>query len=218
MSEFKWTPRVPKEKIYRLYQQDITGLYDEKLLDDVGITLYLRCKDILAVKSAREGRVRCPDCYKELKENYIRRPQIRKKETADQPLQCTVCGCSFLWKDYQKSFKRNQLNAGGAVPAFEAYVREYPRAKQTQEKFGLIDRLIHEFHYSNKQLPDLPTRSVGPNLLNGRLEDIVVFLDELSNGVASHKTETNKKWYERSRQWSAAWYEGREELNPLDKN
>ena len=215
MSEFQWSPRLPKEKLLRLYEQDVTGLYDDSLLDDVGLTLYLRCKDILAVKSAREGRVRCPACWKKLEEHYIDRPRVRSKATEDEPLVCPHCGYSFLWKDYQKSFKRNQLNAGGAVPAFEAYVRAYPLAKAARDKFALIDRLIHEFHYSNKQQPDLPTRSVGPNLLNGKLEDIVVFLDALSAGPG--REQTRREWERRSRQWSDAWYAGREELNPFSR-
>jgi len=47
--EVHWAPPVSKEKIRRLYESDASGLRDDELLDDVGITLYLRCKSILTV-------------------------------------------------------------------------------------------------------------------------------------------------------------------------
>ena len=37
----KWAPRVPREKIWRLYRSDAKGIRDEELVDDVGITLIL---------------------------------------------------------------------------------------------------------------------------------------------------------------------------------
>jgi hypothetical protein len=45
-----------------------------------------------------------------------------------------------------------------------------------------IDRLIHAFHYSLRQQPDLPTRPVGVNLIAGKVTDVVLFLDELTYG------------------------------------
>lgn len=54
-SEVRWSPRVPKGKIRRLYESDARGLLDDELLDDVGIALLLRCQDILMVVGARQG-------------------------------------------------------------------------------------------------------------------------------------------------------------------
>ena len=45
-----------------------------------------------------------------------------------------------------------------------------------------IDRLIHEFHYSLRQPRDLPTRPVGVNLIQGRLRDVITFLNTLTYG------------------------------------
>ena len=199
MSIIKFSPRVSKQDIKRIYEDDAKGLHDEELINDVGIALYMRCCDILAVKRAREGYVRCQNCWKNGEEAYIERPKIRSKDMADQPLVCTICGFSFTWQDYMKAFKRNQLNSGGALPAFEDYVKMYPRTKDPQTKMLLIDRLIHEFHYSDKKMPEQPTRSVGPNLISGNLTDILIFLDELSNNLnAGENTgalqETAQNW------------------------
>lgn len=204
--KIKWTPRISKEKLKHLYDQDVTGLYDEDLIEDIGILLYMRCKDILAVKAAREGNVRCPECIAKDIETYIKRPEKRSKELENEKLICQKCGFAFTWKDFMKSFKRNQLNAGGAVTAFSSYIERYERAKDIHEKVIVIDRLIHEFHYSNKKNPDLPTRSVGPNLINGKLSDIMRFLDELSNG--DYGTELHKssvKWRENAKIWADTW-------------
>jgi hypothetical protein len=53
-SEIRWSPRVPQWKIQRLYESDAQGLLDEELLDDVGITLWLRCRDILTIHEAKD--------------------------------------------------------------------------------------------------------------------------------------------------------------------
>ena len=58
-NEIRWTPRVPKAKIRRLYEADAQGIVDQELLDDVGTTLFARCQDILTIKAARMGHVRC---------------------------------------------------------------------------------------------------------------------------------------------------------------
>jgi hypothetical protein len=67
-----------------------------------------------------------------------------------------------------------------------------------------IDRLIHEFHYSNKHQPDQPTRPAGVNLIVGDLEDVVRFLDELSGmDLSQAMRETEQVW--RRRYESTYW-------------
>jgi hypothetical protein len=61
-----------------------------------------------------------------------------------------------------------------------------------------IDRLLHEFHYSLRAQPDLPCRPVGVNLIQGKLMDVVQFLDELTYG---------KQTTEGLRENRAAWLE-----------
>ena len=70
-----------------------------------------------------------------------------------------------------------------------------------------IDRLIHEFHYSLRAQPDLPCRPVGVNLIQGKLGDVVRFLDELTYGQRTTEgLEENR----------AAWLEEMEKIPWID--
>jgi hypothetical protein len=179
--EIEWGKRVPKWKLRRLYESDAQGLLDEELLDEVGFTLLERCSDILKVASAQNGRVHCARCERNGRTTLIERPPTTG-DPRDALLSCPVCGWQITWGDYHLSFKRKQLNPGGATAAFEAFVETFPRARTPQAKMAAIDRLIHEFHYSYQSMPDLPTRPAGVNLIEGKLEDVIAFLDELTFG------------------------------------
>jgi len=187
----RWAPRLSKEKLRRLYRSDAAGLLDEELLDDAGTILLARCQSILEVAEAKKGRVRCPACREAGRETVFERERGR-----ESVLSCPACGWQTTWLAYMKSYKRHQLNLGGAGPAFEAYVQEFPAARSPQEKMLAVDRLIHAFHYSLTYLPDLPTRPAGVNLINGKLEDVIVFLNELTFGAASTPglVETRQEW------------------------
>jgi transcriptional regulator NrdR family protein len=180
-SEIRWPPRVPKWKIRRLYELDAQGILDEELLDDVGFTLLLRCRDIVTIDEARRGRVKCPRCAKQKKRTLIDRV-YEKGDVRDEVITCPECGWRITWGEYALSFRRKQLNSGGALTAFERYIRDYRAAQRPQQKMLAIDRLIHEFHYSLRTQPDLPCRPVGVNLIQGKLGDVVRFLDELTYG------------------------------------
>jgi hypothetical protein len=180
-SAIRWTPRVPKHKIRRLYEADAQGIVDQELLDDVGTTLFARCRDILTIKEARQGRVQCPRCARQGRQSVIERAHA-SGDARDELLACPQCGWQITWGQYRLSFKRKQLHSGGATEAFEAYVRAYPRARTPREKMLAIDHLIHAFHYSLRQQPDLPTRPAGVNLIAGKATDVVQFLDELTYG------------------------------------
>jgi hypothetical protein len=183
-SEIRWSPRVPKWKVRRLYESDAQGMLDVELLDDVGITLLLRCRDILAIHEARvQGRVQCPRCARQQRETMIQRlPRSQQEDVRDEVLTCPACGLQITWGEYNLSFKRKQLHSGGAVTAFERYIRAYPAAPTPQAKMLAVDWLIYEFHYSLRAQPDLPIRPVGTNLIEGKVADVVRFLDELNYG------------------------------------
>ena len=192
-SEIRWPPRVSQAKLRRLYQADAQGIVDRALIDDVGITLLLRCQAILDVAEAKQGRVKCPRCARSASlapKEGLREPTVIQRHPApgdarDELLTCPVCDWQITWGEYAKSFKRRQLNSGGATQFFQDYVRSYPAARAPQQKMLAIDRLIHQFHYSYRWEPDLPTRSVGPNLIQGKLGDVLRFLDELTYGPQS---------------------------------
>jgi hypothetical protein len=192
-SEIRWPRRLSKAKLRRLYQADAQGIVDRDLLDDVGITLLLRCQAILDVAEARKGRVKCPRCARAdslASKTDAREPVVIQRhptpgDARDELLTCPACGWQITWGEYAKSYTRKQLHIGGAGPFFREYVRRYPAARTPQQKMLAIDRLIHQFHYSLRSEPDLPTRSVGPNLIQGKLGDVLLFLDELTYGPGS---------------------------------
>ena len=183
-NSIKWAPRTRKADIIEIYKQNAKGIYDEEKIDNLGLMLYLRCVDIMCVKRAREGGgIRCYSCHSNIKnpsETYIPYNGSFYKGMDEVILTCPICGFSFSNTEFYKSFKGSQLNSGGAVPAFEHFIKHFPIEKDVKKKLLLIDRLINSFHYSLKNQPDRKTRSVGPNLIEGNLTDILVFLDELS--------------------------------------
>jgi hypothetical protein len=178
--EIKWAPRVPKSKIQRLYMSDAHGLLDEDLLEDVGSMLFQRCQSILTVADAQKGTVHCPRCERRALTSLIER-QPTHNDPRDQLLTCPRCGWQTTWGEYHRSFKRHQLNPGGATVSFSAYLKNYAAAQTPQEKMLAVNRLIHEFHYSYRPRPDIPTRSVSVNLIEGKLADVIQFLDELTS-------------------------------------
>ncbi len=177
----EWGRRVPKWKLRRLYESDAQGLLDEELLDEVGSILLQRCSDILKVYDAQHGCVHCARCDRQGIVTFIERP-CRKGDPRDVLLTCPVCGWQITWGEYHLSFKRQQLNPGGAVDVFRAFIQTYGQAASPSARMFAIDRLIHEFHYSYRGLPDIPTRPVGVNLIEGKLEDVIAFLDGLTFG------------------------------------
>jgi DNA-directed RNA polymerase subunit M/transcription elongation factor TFIIS len=194
--DIHWSSRVPKWKLRRLYESEAQGMLDEDLLEDVGLTLLLRCEDILAIEEARQGRVKCPRCAQQGAPTMIKRTTRSSGDPRHEVITCPTCGWQITWGEYMLSFKRKQLNSGGATQFFAAYVNAYAAARTPSEKMLAIDRLIHEFHYSVKVRPDQPTRPAGVNLINGNLTSVIAFLDELSGltpglpGIAA----TRQQW------------------------
>jgi hypothetical protein len=193
--EVHWSPRVPREKLRRLYESEARGIIDEELLEDVGLTLLLRCEDILAIEQAREGRVSCPRCRRRQSRVVIQRKAVSSDDPEGELLTCPACGWQMTWGAFAHSYHRKQLNAGGATRFFAAYIQAYREARTAVERMLAIDRLIHEFHYSAKVRPDQPTRPAGVNLIEGSLASVITFLDELGRltpglpGVASTRDQ-----------------------------
>jgi hypothetical protein len=178
--EIQWSPRVPKSALRRLYESDAKGFLDEDLLNDVGITLLLRCQDILTIYEAKQGRVKCLRCARLGQHTMIERDPRTKGDPRDEFIECPSCGWQISWGEYRLSHKRKQLNPGGAVGAFEKYVQTYRVARTPKDKMLAIDLLIHEFHYA--LIHGGPDRPVGVNLIQGKIVDVVEFLDELTYG------------------------------------
>lgn len=193
-NEIQWSQRVPRWKIQRLYESDADGLLDEELLEDVGFSLLQRCKDIVVVKESKNGKVECPRCANRGEKNIIERtPNKGGKDVRDEVIKCARCEWEITWGEYTLSYKRKQLNAG-STEMFETYIRKYMLANTPKEKLFAIDRLIHEFHHSIVNEPDIPGRPVCANLIQGKLSDIIEFLNELSLGPSREINDTREEW------------------------
>lgn len=195
-----WAPRVKQRDIRRLYETDAQGIYDEALIDEVGYGLLVRCQSFVQANEARDGKVRCPRCS----------ATITHSGDKEEVLRCE-CGWELTWGDYFRTIQHVQLS--GAEPVleqFRAFIKTFPTAKTPQKKMLAIDRLIHGFHYFLKT--EQPTRPVAVNLIEGRLRQVVAFLDKLTYG---NKSSPGTK--EAYTEWSAKidvhrdWYPSRRE-------
>jgi len=193
----QWAPRISQTKIRRLYELDALGIHDEELIDDVGYTLRARCRSFLEANEAVHGRVTCPVCGRGV-------PHTGDKAKV---LHCEQCGWELTWGEYFETIQHRQLS--GAEPVlelFRAFVRHFPSARTPQEKMVLIDQLVHGFHWS---LEHDPTRPVAVNLIQGRLGEVIAFLDSLSYGEESTPgtKEQREEWVTNSqnvRNWGGS--------------
>jgi hypothetical protein len=168
----QWHPRVKQHLIRQLYENDAQGVVDEALIEQVGIGLLLRCRSILTVTQAHEGRATCPRC-----EGVI--PHQWKK---DETMTCPQCGWQTTWGAYFKTYQDKQLVGGGAMFAFHSFVEHYPQADTPRERMLLIDRLLHAFHH---ELTQQNSRPAACNLIGGKLDQVIAFLDTLTYGEHS---------------------------------
>ncbi len=83
----RWAPRVPKPLIARLYEGSGKGLLDDRLVDDVGYRLLVRCQSMLDVGLRYEGMVRCPHCK-----------SVSQIDEEDEMITCDKCGWRCSWK------------------------------------------------------------------------------------------------------------------------
>jgi len=175
----KWCKRVPQALIARLYNQTVSGIDDDALVDEVGWALYARCESIISATNGFEKkRLICLNCGEEipLLENAFNCP----------------CGFHATWDEFKKSYKGKQLHAANALPIFLAYQKDFPKAKTYGEKLICIDVLIHSFHiksayYKTLESYDIENENVelnrptGANLIEGTLTEVILFLDRLSS-------------------------------------
>jgi hypothetical protein len=105
------------------------------------------------------------------------------------------------------------------MPAFRSFVEQWERATAPHERMLLIDRLIHAFHWSLRQ--NQPFGPAGRNLIEGKYDEVVAFLDRLTYGAGSTPGTTERKaeWQALKQQAEALgrdWWNppGTQEKNP----
>jgi len=185
----QWAPRIKQYKIHRLYHLDSLGIQDDELIMDVGYALRARCISFIEANQATSGSAPCPFCSQ----------LIAHQRDKSEILHCDSCGWELSWGDYFATIQHKQLS--GADPVlnlFEEFINHFHQAKSHQEKMFLIDQLLHGFHHNLKYGY---TRPVAVNLIQGKLSDVIQFLDQLSYGPGSTKglTNTRDEWVVKSK-------------------
>jgi hypothetical protein len=133
----RYTPKVPVGWLERLYRRDALGVRDYEMLDKVGARLYARCRDILLVS---DSRLVCPECGAEMQVPWI-------GHAASERSACPAgCGWSISAGEFHASFEHQDLLGMNALPAFIAFVADYPQAQGYRERMLLVDRLVHAVH------------------------------------------------------------------------
>jgi len=191
-----WARRVRKDKVRRLYENDAEGIVDEALIDDVGVALLARCESFLAAIEATGGRAPCPRCDQ----------RVAHGRDQEEVLHCEKCGWELTWGEYFQTIQHKQLS--GAEPVmrlFREYVAAFAGARTPREKVLLIDRLIHGFHWSLGA--GHTTRPVAINLIQGRLRDVMEFLDDLTYSRKSTPgTRRRRAEWNRNMKTARGWY------------
>ena len=192
-----WAPRLRKIQIQQLYQSSGRGLLDEELIDDVGFSLYLRCLSMLKVSEAIRGNPPCASCG-----------APAHLDTEPVPFaRCSNCGWTCPWELYQKTYQLKGLFAGGMEPFVKDYVLKFDATHSHRERMVLIDNLIHRFHWESEGIDD--GRPGATSLIQGKMKDIMDFLDRLSYGddIPPELTRTREEW---RRKWHASpWSNGK---------
>ncbi|MDE5823532.1 MAG: hypothetical protein K2H91_02445, partial [Lachnospiraceae bacterium] len=91
--------------------------------------------------------------------------------------QCS-CGRQYSYKEYRRSFRRNNMPTGSAAKTFAAFIRDWDNAKNYQEKIILIDTLLHEFHLS--LISGATHRPVAMNFIDGSRRQVEQIIDHLA--------------------------------------
>jgi hypothetical protein len=180
-----WAKKIPPQKIKKLYEQDAKGIFDEELVEDVGISLYARVDSMLMVTSSNLGQPLCIECRTEI-------PNSWQKGFISV---CPKCGWTIDIFEYRASYKGQTLNGVGALPELKDFIAKYPLVKTYSEKMRMIDFLIHTFHGN---LSAEPSRATATNVIEGTTGEIANLIFSLAYGENSTVTkQALDEWIEK---------------------
>lgn len=171
---FHWPAKLDIHKLKKLYMLDAKGIYDEVLADEVGLILYIRCKyGKEDMERIEKSIIRCHNCGKEIGgEGDFR--------------QCE-CGYQYSFREYRRSFRRNNMPTGAAAKVFDEYMVKWSLAKGYSEKMILIDTLLHEFHLS--LVSGAVHRPVAMNFIDGTRKQVEEVIGELARNDSPNHDE-----------------------------
>lgn len=162
---FHWPAKLDITKLKQLYKLDASGIQDELLADEVGLTLYLRCKlgkeDMERMACAV---IRCHNCQADIAGSTDFR-------------QCS-CGYQYSFRDYRRSYHKNNMPFGSLAGVFEAFITDWEKAKNYNDKIILIDTLLHEFHQSF--ISGTTGRPAAKNFMDGTNKKIEQIIKEMA--------------------------------------
>lgn len=162
---FHWPAKLDVHKLKRLYMSDAKGIQDMTLVDEIGLTLYMRCKyGKEDIERMEQGIIRCHNCDEEI----LGLSDFR---------QCS-CGYQYSYREYRRSYRRNNMPTGAAAMVFETFMNKWDRAKSYQEKMIQIDTLLHEFHLS--LVSGAAHRPVAMNFMDGTRKSVEAIINELA--------------------------------------
>lgn len=162
---FNWPAKLDISKLNRLYMQDAKGIQDEILADEIGLTIYLRCKyGKEDMERMNKYIIRCHGCGAEL--------------YGDSDFRQCSCGRQYSYKEYRRSYRRNNMPTGAAAKTFIAFMQNWGRAKTYQEKIVLIDTMLHQFHLS--LVSGAVHRPVAMNFIDGSRSSVEQIISKLA--------------------------------------
>jgi hypothetical protein len=163
----KWSEKVARGKLIKLYQSDAKGLADGDLLEDVGYTFYVRCKQARDTREHLDkGEIICHHCG------------AANKAASYAGLIACPCGYYYTYREYRRSCNANSMPGGRATEIFNAFADKWPLCKDEKEKMLLIDWLVHECHVS--VMTGGQGRSICVNLIEGTIAQIRDMLEMLA--------------------------------------
>ena len=165
---FSWPEKLDIHKLNKLYMLDAKGIHDEILADEIGLTLYLRCK-YGKEDMERKGKnvIRCHGCGSEL--------------AGDTDFRQCSCGRQYSYREYWRSFRRNNMPAGAAARIFTTFIQKWDAATKYNEKMVLIDTLLHEFHLS--LISGATHRPVAMNFIDGTRSSVEQIINNLARNI-----------------------------------
>lgn len=164
-NKFKWPDKLNINKLKQLYLLDSKGIQDEVLADEIGLTLYLRCKYGKEDMELMDRYIiRCHNCNSLI-------------EGHEDFRECN-CGFQYSYKEYRRNYRKNNMPTGAAAKVFDEYIQNWIRSQGYNSKMILIDKLLHEFHLS--LISGAIHRPVAMNFIDGTREKVERIINDLA--------------------------------------